>query len=199
LHRYVDEWKPKIDMSKTTNICVDETASRRGHEYITIVVDGATRKVLFACEGRDKSTLSRFADILVQHGGDPRAITAAAIDMGNPYIGGMRDNFPNASMVFDRFHVTQWMNKAVDRVRRSESRREEILTGTKFLFMKRHDRLNKQERIQLKEFIDQRKKTAIAYQLRTLWDDFYKQDNKEAAKGFLKAWVNAAIESKLYP
>jgi transposase len=58
LHRYVDAWKPCIDMSKTTTICVDETASKRGHTYITLVIDAATKRLIFATEGRDKSTAS---------------------------------------------------------------------------------------------------------------------------------------------
>jgi transposase len=175
LHRYVDAWKPCIDMSKTTAICVDETASKRGHTYITLVIDAATKRLIFATEGRDKSTLQRCAETMRQQGGDPLRVTHAAIDMGNPYKGGVADYFPKAAIVYDRFHIAQWMNKAVDQVRRAEVREKDELKGTKYLWMKRHDRLTDKERAQLGEFIQSRKKTAKAYHLKTLWDDFYQQ------------------------
>lgn len=199
LHRHVEDWKPRIDMSQTTAICIDETASKRGHKYITLVIDASSKRLLFAAEGRDKSTISQFSDIMRKQGGDPLRITHAAIDMGNSYKGGVADNFPKAAIVYDRFHVAQWMNKAVDQVRRSEVREKKELKGTKFLWLKRHDRLSENERQMLSEFIQSRNKTAKAYQLKTLWDDFYQQTSEDAAKGFLKAWVNAAIESKLLP
>lgn len=199
LHHYVEQWKPQIDLSQTTAICVDETASKRGHQYITIIIDASSRKLIYADTGRDKSTLYRFACKMPELGGNPYNITSAAIDMGNPYKGGIRDYFPNAEVTFDRFHVAQWMNKAVDQVRRAEVKKLGTLKGSKFLFMKRHDRLSESQLQQLSEFTKQRSETAQAYGLKTLWDDFYKQTTKEDAKGFLKAWVNSALASKILP
>jgi transposase len=199
LHRHVEAWKPKIDMSKTTAICVDETAAKRGHTYITLVIDATTKRLLFATEGRDKSTIYRFSEIMSVQGGDPMRVTHAAIDMSNAFKGGVADHFPNATIVYDRFHIAQWMNKAVDQVRRSEVREKTELKGTKFLWLKRHDRLSDDERALLGEFIQSRKKTAKAYQLKVLWDEFYKQKTELEAKGFLKAWVNSAIESNILP
>jgi transposase len=199
LHHHVDKWKPQIDMSRTRAICVDETASKRGHNYITLVIDGDTRQLIYADHGRDKSTLFRFALKMREHGGDPSSIRVAAIDMGNPYKGGIRDYFPNAVVTFDRFHVAQWMNKAVDQVRRKEAKTKAEIKGTRFLWLKRHDRLTQRDRERLSDFMDSRSETARAYQLKTLWEEFYKQDTEADAKGFLKAWVNSAIESKILP
>ena len=69
----------------------------------------------------------------------------------------------------------------------------------RFLWMKRYDRLTNQDRERLNEFMDSCSETARAYQLKTLWDDFYKQPTENDAKGFLKAWVNASIDSKRVP
>lgn len=199
LNRYVEAWKPRIDMSQTRAICVDETASKRGHNYITLVIDGDTRRMIYADHGRDKSTLYRFSQQMYAHGGDPYRVRVAAIDMGNPYKGGIRDYFPNAVVTFDRFHVAQWMNKAVDQVRRKEVKTRAEIKGTRFLWMKRYDRLTSSDREKLDQFMESRSETARAYQLKTLWDDFYKQTTEADAKGFLKAWVNAAIESQILP
>ena len=199
LQHYVENWKPRIDMSQTTTICVDETASKRGHAYITLVIDGETRRLLYATKGRDKSTLGKFSLEMQARGGDPQRVRFAAIDMGNPFKGGIRDFFKNAIITFDRFHITQWMNKAVDTVRRQEVAQNAAIKGTKFLWMKRHEKLSESERNQLGVFIKSRTQTARAYQLKVLWEDFYKQTKADDAKGFLKALVNAAIESRILP
>lgn len=63
MHFYVDQALKKQDLSSVRRIAVDETSSRRGHEYVTIVIDSETRNVLFAIEGKDHTTVTRFAAI----------------------------------------------------------------------------------------------------------------------------------------
>jgi site-specific recombinase XerC len=51
-------------------IAIDDTAARRGHDYITLFVDIDRARVLFATEGKDAGTVAAFADGLAAHGGD---------------------------------------------------------------------------------------------------------------------------------
>ena len=81
VRHYVDTARAKEDHSKVTQIGVDETASRRGQNYVSILVDNALsnlaplerHKVLFATPGKDSSTVAAFAKDLKAHGGDPMA------------------------------------------------------------------------------------------------------------------------------
>ena len=66
--------RARIDASDVTRVAIDETAARRGHDYITLFVDIDQARVLFATEGNDASTVAAFADDLTAHGGDPEAI-----------------------------------------------------------------------------------------------------------------------------
>ena len=65
-------------------ICVDEKTIGRGHDYITIVSDLDTRRVLFVAEGRKKSSLNKFYRRI----GKARAaqIEVVAMDVWEPYI-----------------------------------------------------------------------------------------------------------------
>ena len=123
LDHYVPAARALEDFSDVTAVGIDETAARRGHNYITLFHDLDERRLLFACEGRDADTIKTFAEDLRAHGGDPDAVTAACIDMSRAYIAGVGRHLPKAAITFDRFHVIQLANAALEEVRRSECQR----------------------------------------------------------------------------
>ncbi|HKM79946.1 MAG TPA: helix-turn-helix domain-containing protein, partial [Candidatus Acidoferrum sp.] len=51
VHHYVEQARARIDASGVTRIAIDETAARRGHDYLTLFVDIDQARVLFATEG----------------------------------------------------------------------------------------------------------------------------------------------------
>jgi len=79
--RYVDLAVAQADLSAVSAVGIDETACRRGHDYLTIAADAAERKVVFVTEGRDAATIARFAKHLATHKAQPAQITAVSIDM----------------------------------------------------------------------------------------------------------------------
>ena len=77
IHHYVDEARARTDASGVTRLAIDETAARRGQDYVTLFVDIDQARVVFATEGNDAATIVAFADDLAAHGGDPDAISQA--------------------------------------------------------------------------------------------------------------------------
>jgi transposase len=63
-------------------IGVDETSARRGHRYVTNVLDADTSGLLFMVEGRSAEALAAFAKALGEHGGQPSQIQAIAMETG---------------------------------------------------------------------------------------------------------------------
>jgi hypothetical protein len=86
------------------------SATRRGHDYISLFVDMARRKVVYVADGKDAATAEEFADFLEAHGGKREAVTDASIDMGAAFEAGIKENFPNAEITFDKFHVVKLAN-----------------------------------------------------------------------------------------
>src|SRR5271166_4553648 len=130
IHHYVDQARAHTDASDVTRIAIDETAARRGHNYITLFVDIDQARVLFATEGRDAETIAVFADDLAAHGGDPKAISEVCIDMRPAFIKGVAESLPEAAITFDKFHAVKIINDAVDQVRRAEQKAQSVLKGT---------------------------------------------------------------------
>ena len=76
VHHYVDHARERADCSEITRFGVDETACKRGHNYVSLFVDLQDRKVLFATEGKDSSTVERFKQDFSAHGGCPKHVEA---------------------------------------------------------------------------------------------------------------------------
>ena len=119
-----------------TRVAIDETAARRGHDYISLFVDIDQARVLFATEGRDAGTVAAFAEDLTAHRGAPEAIEEVCIDMSPAFVKGVADNLPEAAVTFDKFHAVKIINQAVDQVRRAEQKTKAgLLRGTRYIWL----------------------------------------------------------------
>ncbi len=88
---------------------------KKGHNYLTVVVDLAAKRVLLAVAGKDAATWECFAAELGNHNGHSKAITMVAIDRIPAYQKGGQENFGNAQIVFDKFHAVSqpWLTRPV--------------------------------------------------------------------------------------
>lgn len=103
VEHYVWRAVEKLDLSLVGRIAADETSARRGPDTISLFVDMARRKVVYVADGKDAATVKEFADFLEAHGGRREAVTDASIDMGAAFEAGIKENFPNAEITFDKF------------------------------------------------------------------------------------------------
>jgi transposase len=95
---------------------IDEVSYKKGHRYITVVVDHDTGRLVWAAAGRDKATLRRFFDAL----GEDRshAITHVSADAADWIADVVAERCPNAIRCADPFHVVAWATDALDEERR---------------------------------------------------------------------------------
>ena len=197
---YVEAARAEEDFSTVTAVGIDETAARRGHDYITLVHDLEARRLLFACEGRDQSTLARFVEDLEEHGGDAGCISAACIDMSRSYIAGVGKHLPEAEVTFDRFHVVKLANEALEDVRRAEVRSEPALKRSRWMWLKDKHRWTKTQIAQHHDLSRRKLKTARAFRMKEeLRDIFAAASTRAEAETLLTAWIAWAQRSRLAP
>lgn len=122
--------------AEVSDITVDETAMRRGHQYVTVLADAKARKVIFATEGKDQLTLGDFASELMSHGATPDQIEHIAMDFSAAFIAGAQKHLPKASISFDPFHLVALASDAVDQVRRAEVKQEPMLRKHRYSVLK---------------------------------------------------------------
>jgi transposase len=107
-----------------TRIGIDEISYKRGHRYLTVVVDHDSGRLVWAAPGRDRATLRGFFDQL----GPQRcaAITHVSADQADWIAEIVTERCPQAVQCADAFHVVKWATEALDEVRRdawNEARR----------------------------------------------------------------------------
>lgn len=200
LHHYVDAAREKADHSEVEHVGMDETSRRRGHNYVSLFVDLDVPRVLFATDGKDASTVKRFKQDLLDHGGDPGAIKEMCCDMSPAFISGVEKQFPDAHLTFDKFHVMKILNDAVDQVRRKESHDRPELKGSRYIWLKNQQNLKESQAERLEQLTIKKLnlKTSRAYHIRLNFQELYQQP-ADAAEAFLKKWYFWATHSRLEP
>jgi len=98
-----------------TRIGIDEIAYKRGHKYLTVVVDHDSGRLVRAAPGRDRKTLTGFFDLL---GDRAAALTHVSADGADWIAAEARARAPQAVLCADPFHVVSWATGALDEVRR---------------------------------------------------------------------------------
>lgn len=200
LRHYVEGARAREDFSGVTRIGMDETASKRGHRYISLFVDLERSKVLFATEGKDAGTVAEFRRDLEEHGGKAEQIREACLDMSPAFLQGMAANFPLAEVTFDKFHVMKILGTAVDEVRRAEQKERPELGGSRYVWLKNPANWTSRQR-EIFEWLTPRRmnlKTARAYQIKLAFQEFWTLPNG-LAEAFLKRWYFWATHSQLEP
>ena len=186
-------------LSSITHIGIDETSSKKGHKYVTVVADLTARRTIFVTQGKDGNTLANFAQTLENKGGSVANINTISMDMSPAFIGGAVQNFPQAQLVFDKFHTVKLLNEAMDEVRKLERQENEALRGHKYLFLRNYSKLKKKQVTELHLLIESYPKLGEAYKLKTLFIDMFNIESATDAKAYLTFWCELAVESKLFP
>ena len=196
---YVSEALKLVDMSKVEMIGMDET-SKKGHNYITVVVDLKTHNVLFVTDGKDSSTIDAFVKDFVAHKGDPDKIKIITCDMSLGFEKGVNAHFSNADTIIDKFHVIKHANEAVDTVRKEEVKTNSLLKKTKYLWLKNECNLTESQLKKKKSLSSKHLKTARAYAQKVELQDIYETcTDRAAAESRLKKLCSWLMRSRLEP
>jgi transposase len=170
----------------------DEMNRKKGHNYLTVFVDLQAKRVLLAVEGKDAGAWERFAEQLVKHNGHPKAITMVAIDMSPAYQKGVRENFGNARIVFDKFHVVSQVVQAVEAVRRKEARQDAVaraqLERTSWLWRKNPESWTDKEGERWTQLQGKPLVTGLAYAMRLELQNAYAATAVSQARDRFVAW-----------
>lgn len=185
------------------HIGIDELSYRRHHEYVTVVVDHVSQRVVWAHEGKNAATLGHFFDEL----GPERAacIKTATLDMSGAYIEAVSTRVPHATLVFDRFHVQRLVQDALDEVRRAEVRALEDtgerkgLKKTRWALLKNPWNLSAIEAQRLAMIQKDNRRLYRAYLLKSSFCDILGRRQVNVVREKLEEWICWALRSRLKP
>ena len=180
-------------------IAIDEVSVRKGQDYLTVVLDLETGRVLYVTESRRAEALAPFFKKIRR---SRTKLEAVAMDMSNSYKLALELYYRRpCSIVYDRFHVMKLLHFAIDQIRREEMRKaisdeaRRFLKGQRFLLLRASENLEPEQLDALETLLKANGTLCTAYilkeQLRLLWDQTTKSDGER----YLRAWIAKAAES----
>jgi len=173
--RHLRKTYRKIPYKELRYLSIDEISLRKGHNYMTIVFDIETGRIIYAVEGRSSADISPFLKRLRNKA---KTLKAISIDMSNAYIKAVKEQLPNVDVVFDHFHAVALMNKALDELRKEEFEMNrkagyQTLKGNRFLLLRNYESLDPLKRKGLGQLLQVNDRLARAYilkeQFRMFW------------------------------
>lgn len=187
------------------HVTIDEKSLHRGHEYVSILSDGQQGRVLEVVAERT----TQAAESLFEAALSPaqRAnVKVVTLDMWLPFAQATRTQVPQAAQVYDRFHLSQYLNAAVDQTRRAENKRlqtqgNKTLNRTRYLWLRAPATLDERLQAQLTQLCEQDLKTVAVWRLKENFREFFACQTVAEATTFFQTWHqnvkelgNAALE-----
>lgn len=181
---------------------VDEKSFLKGHKYVTILCDLDKKRVLDVARGRNEVATRTVLECLSP--GQKEAVEAVAMDMWEPFRTVVEKEIPKADIVHDRFHITGYLTKAVDSVRKGEHRDLlkqgiEVLKGTKYLWLTNQSNWDMEQKSQYRELKGICLKVGRAFSIKETFRDFWNYLYTGSAEKFFDRWYFWATHSRLKP
>jgi len=196
---WVKDALKKDSLSEVRQIGIDETSAKKGHDYVTVCADLEKRRVIHVSEGREATVVADLVKAIEEKKGDVNSVSHVAIDMSPAYISGVIEHLPNAKIVFDKFHITAMLNKAMDELRKGERKEFEMLKGHKYTVLYRYKNLTAKKQDQLDYMLMAFPRLGEGYRLKELFGTFWELDNTEDALSFLTYWCDMVIDTDIQP
>lgn len=179
---------------------IDEKAVGKGHQYASVLTDleaGTVREVI---KGRDKDAAKALIDSSLTEG-QKLEVEAVALDMWPAFMDAVKEKLPNALHVHDKFHLVQYLNKAIDTVRKKEVRGEGLLKKAKYVMLKGQDNLTGAQWEHFEDIMAANLEAARAWALAEQFKATVpvKGQSTVQATAFFDMWCDKVEEAKLKP
>ena len=186
-------------------IGVDEISYKRGHQYLTVVADHDSGRVVWVGRERSQDAVHEFLDAL----GPDRAarVEAVTLDGSTIFRGPLVERLPNARVCLDPFHVMKWVNEALDKVYAAQPARPAVYDGKRFTRVHwQRTRTALRTGVENLTLTQRELLNAVRRDSRRLWrawqlkEDFrilYRLDTPRHAGAYLKYWCETANRSRI--
>lgn len=200
--RAVERGLDRRQLTEIEYVGIDEKDFGKGHDYVSVMSDIEKGCILNVVPERTKeATRELWKTIPVEQRGTIRAV---AMDMWSPFMTVTNEVVPKADIVHDKFHCSQYLGDAVNKVRRGENRvlseqGNDVLKGTKYLWLRNPKNWSEKQQDNFEMLRNEALKVSRAWAIRQsfngLWDYLY----RKPAEKYFRKWYYWATHSRLKP
>jgi len=179
-------------LPKMSVIGVDEISFKKHHKYFTIVYDITDSKgVLFVAKDRKETSLTSFFNELTNR--QKQSIKVVCMDFWDPFIKSVKQNIPNAAIVFDRYHLKKHLNDCIDELRRNlvrqaDKEQKAVIKNKRWVLLKNRSNHTLKDQKSLLELKEINMPLYEAYLLKEEFDDFFDCLTKQKGIAFIENW-----------
>jgi transposase len=201
--RYLERWDAARRRPALRQMGVDEIHLGKKQKFLTVVCNLETGEPLWFGRERKKETLDEYFRTELS-GRQRRRIEAACVDMWQPFRLSIEQWAPNCRIVYDKFHVMQHANAAVDEVRRAEffrkgGRWRGLVKGKRWLLLTRWVNLASGKRRELNALFALNRRLLKAYLLKESLDRLWEYRYEGAMLRYLQSWIDQLRWQRLRP
>ena len=201
--RYLERWSAGRKKPPLRQMGVDEIYLGKKQKFVTVVSNLETAEPVFLEPERKKETLDRFfeRDLTAQQRG---RIQAACVDMWEPFRRSIEQWAPDCRIVYDKFHIMQHANRAIDEVRRAEffrkgGRWRGLVKGKRWLLLTRWVNLSEPKQQELNRLFALNRKLMKAYLLKESLERLWTYHYEGAMMNYLRRWIDQLRWQRLEP
>ena len=201
--RYLERWAAARRRPALRQMGVDEIYLGKKQKFVTVVCNLEAGEPLWFGQNRKKETLDAFfqEELTARQ---RRGIQAACVDMWEPFRMSLEQNVPQCRIVYDKFHIMQHANQAIDEVRRAEFFRKgkhlrELVQGKRWLLLSRWVNLTASKRKELNQLFALNRKVFKAYLLKESLDRLWTYHYEGAMLNYLQRWIDQLRWQRLEP
>jgi transposase len=201
--RYLERWAAKRRKTPLKHMGVDEIHMGKKIKFVTVVSNLESGEPLWFGRERKKETLDEFFRTQLRSS-QRRNIEAACVDMWQQFTDSITQWAPGCRIIYDKFHIMQHANEAVNEVRRAEffrkgGRLREIVKGKRWLLLTRWVNLDGKKKQLLNELFKLNRRVMKAYLLKEALEHLWDYQYEGAAVRYLQAWVDQLRWQRLLP
>jgi len=202
MERAVHRGLERRSLEEVQHIGIDEKSFRKGHDYVSVMTDIDGSRVLEVAPERTIEACDRLWNTLSKP--QKKKVRAVCMDMWQAFETSTEKNVPNAKIVHDRFHISKYLNEAVDKVRRAENKQlqadgDERLKGLRHTVLFNPENLTEEKNEQLSVLLKSTLATGRAWTLKESFRFFWDEDDAVGGRAFFDRWYSWAIRCRLEP
>jgi len=201
--RYLERWEAKRRQPPLRQMGVDEIFRGKKGKFLTVVCNLETAEPLWFGRERKKETLDGFfRSQLVSR--QRKRIDAVCVDMWEPFRLSIEQWAPQCKIVYDKFHIMQHANDAIDEVRKAEffrqgTKKRGLIKGKKWLLLSRWKNLTLQHRGELNRLFQLNRRVFKAYLLKESLEGLWNYSYRGAMLNYLNKWMEQLKWQRLVP
>jgi len=201
--RYLSRWAKERRKPALRQMGVDEIYLGKKQKFLTVVSNLETGEPLWFGRERKKQTLDEFFEKHLS-AFQRSAIRAACVDMWEPFRLSIEQWASQCKIVYDKFHILQHANDAIDEVRKAEffrqgPKKRGLIKGKKWLLQSRWKNLTPESRGELNRLFQLNRRVFKAYLLKESLERLWNYRYRGAMLNYLNRWMNQLKWQRLVP